>query len=232
MSTPNITVYFLGASRAIRIPWLLEELNVPYTLVSSPRSKAGVAPQEFKDKIPAPLKKSPTLTDGDDVTVQESGAIVQYLLDTYDKDHKLLPSAVAERCKVYEWVHAAEGTFMLHALAILYARWKIPEGAKEYLPEMEKNMSANVQNDLKWIESALKEQKERGNEFLVGKTLTAADIMMGFSIEFIFTRKLGTQGGNWPETEAWLARMLERSAYKKAVEKSGYTLDSKGEFRT
>lgn len=76
MSKPNITVYFLGASRAIRIPWLLEELGIPYEIISSPRNKAGVAPQEFKDQIPAPLKKSPTIKDGD-LVVQESGAIVE-----------------------------------------------------------------------------------------------------------------------------------------------------------
>lgn len=78
MAKPNITVYFLGASRAIRIPWLLEELGVPYDIVSSPRSPEGVGPPEFKEKIPAPLKKSPTIKDGD-LVVQESGAIVQYI---------------------------------------------------------------------------------------------------------------------------------------------------------
>ena len=56
---------------------MLEELDIPYELVTSSRNKAGVGPQEFKDKIPAPLKKSPTIKDGNFV-VQESGAIVQY----------------------------------------------------------------------------------------------------------------------------------------------------------
>lgn len=74
--SPSVTVYFLGASRAIRVPWLLEELGVPYDLVVAPRNKAGVAPQDFKDKIPAPLKKSPTIKDGD-LVVQESGAILE-----------------------------------------------------------------------------------------------------------------------------------------------------------
>lgn len=77
----DITVYFLGASRAIRIPFLLEELGTPYEVVFSNRSPAGVAPQDFKDKIPAPLKKSPTIKDGD-LVVQESGAIVQYASNT------------------------------------------------------------------------------------------------------------------------------------------------------
>lgn len=121
---------------------------------------------------------------------------------------------------------------MLHGLAILYARWKIPD--QSLLPEMEKNMSANIQNDFKWIESALKEQKEKGNEYLVGKGLTVADIMMGFSIEFILKRNLGIgdHDGQWSETKAWLKRCLDRPAYKKAVERSGYTLESYGKFKT
>lgn len=75
-SDSSITLYFLGASRAIRIAWFLEELGLSYNLVNSPRNKAGVAPPEFKEKIPAPLKKSPTLKDGD-LVVQESGSILE-----------------------------------------------------------------------------------------------------------------------------------------------------------
>ena len=95
-------------------------------------------------------------------------------------------------------------------------------------------MSANVQNDFNWIESALKEQKSKGNDFLVGKGLTIADVMMQFSIEFIFARKLGTgeDVSKWTETNAWLKKTMERPAYKKAVEKSGYTLESYGKFKT
>lgn len=131
--------------------------------------------------------------------------------------------------KALEWLHAAEGAFMLHSMAILYSRWRIPEAAKSYLPEMEKGLSTNVHNDLNWIENELKTNK---TDFLIGNEVTIADIMMQFTIEFIFTRKLGTEGGNWPETEKWLARTMERPAYKKAVEKTGYTLDSKGQFKT
>jgi glutathione S-transferase len=34
----GITFYFLVASRTIRMAWLLEELNLPYTLVAAPRA--------------------------------------------------------------------------------------------------------------------------------------------------------------------------------------------------
>lgn len=54
--------------------------------------------------------------------------------------------------------------------------------------------------------------------------LTAADIMMGFSIEIIFTMKLGTERQKWPMIESWLRGLTEREAYKRAVAKTGYAL--------
>ena len=78
---PDITFFNLGASRAIRTGWILEELNLPYNLVSSARAPNGLAPPEFRQKIidaGGPLGKSPTIVDGD-VVVQESGAIAEYV---------------------------------------------------------------------------------------------------------------------------------------------------------
>jgi len=74
--SPNITLYFLGASRAIRIAWLLEELSLPYELVSSPRASNGLAPPAFKAKVPTKLGKSPVIKDGD-IVIQESSAIAE-----------------------------------------------------------------------------------------------------------------------------------------------------------
>lgn len=121
---------------------------------------------------------------------------------------------------------------MLHALAILYARWKLPASASSVLPELEESLSPNVRADMDWLESTLVAQREAGKEFLVGDGLSVADVMMGFSVEFIFTRKLGVGEDGWPESRAWLARCLDRPAYQKAVERSGYTLESYGKFKT
>lgn len=74
--SPDITLWFLGASRGIRIAWLLEELKLPYTLNAADRAKNGLAPPDWKKTIPNPLGKSPTIQDGD-VVVTESGAIVE-----------------------------------------------------------------------------------------------------------------------------------------------------------
>lgn len=69
-----ITLWFLQASRSIRIAWLLEELGLEYDVKYSDR-EGGLAPPEFR-KEAGGLGKFPMLQDGD-ITIQESGCIVE-----------------------------------------------------------------------------------------------------------------------------------------------------------
>ncbi|CVK96694.1 related to GTT1-glutathione S-transferase [Fusarium mangiferae] len=116
---PDITLYFLNASRAIRIAWLLEELDISYTLVTSPKAANGLARLEFKAKIPGRLGTSPTIQDGD-LVIQESGAILEYLIESYDPTSRLLPEEAHARAKVREWIQASEGTFMINAVPVSF----------------------------------------------------------------------------------------------------------------
>jgi hypothetical protein len=109
----------------------------------------------------------------------------RYICETYDTESQFLTKDPVTRAKAREWMAAAEGTFMVHALAvgrtvpalfteccfrngileattvqsdrsqILYARWRIPKAAKSYLPEMEEGLKPNVQRDMAWLESEL-----------------------------------------------------------------------------
>ena len=70
-----ITLHHLEMSRSQRILWLLEELDIPYTVRLYRRDPVSrLAPAELK-RI-HPLGKSPVLSDGDTV-VAESGAIIE-----------------------------------------------------------------------------------------------------------------------------------------------------------
>ena len=85
-----ITVHHLENSRSQRVLWLLEELGLPYEVKRYARNrKTLMAPPELK-QVHA-LGKSPVITDGD-ITVAESGAIIEYLLDAHGND-KLRPAA-------------------------------------------------------------------------------------------------------------------------------------------
>lgn len=74
---PDLTLYFLQASRSIRIAWLLEELGLDYKLEYYDREDTGLAPASFKESCGTFLGKAPVLKDGD-LTILESGAITEY----------------------------------------------------------------------------------------------------------------------------------------------------------
>lgn len=129
-SKPSITLYYLNASRAIRVAWLLSALSLPYNLIRTERAPNGLAPPEFRSQIPGALRKSPTLTDvledGSELVLQESGAILMYLCERYDKERKYWPKAEGsgqarrEHAKIAEWVAASEGTFGMHGIAVSF----------------------------------------------------------------------------------------------------------------
>jgi glutathione S-transferase len=76
-------VHHLNNSRSQRVLWLLEELDVPHEIKRYQRDpKTMLAPPELL-KV-HPLGKSPVITD-DGVTVAETGAIVEYILDRWGK---------------------------------------------------------------------------------------------------------------------------------------------------
>jgi len=58
-----------------------------------------------------PLGKSPVITDGD-VTVAESGAIIEYIVDRYGKGRMAPAPGTPDRLRYTYWMHYAEGSLM------------------------------------------------------------------------------------------------------------------------
>lgn len=92
----------------------------------------------------------------------------RHLIEKYDKSQKLLGGPDEQsRNRVRMFIHAAEGTFMAHCLAITYARWFCPESVRESggLLELERGLAVNVCRDLDWLEGELE-----GGRFLGGES--------------------------------------------------------------
>ena len=105
-----ITVHHLNNSRSQRVLWLLEELGVPYEIKRYQRDpKTMLAPPELR--AVHPLGKSPVITDGD-VTLAESGAIIEYLVERYGDGRLAPPPARRSACATRYWLHYAEGSAM------------------------------------------------------------------------------------------------------------------------
>jgi len=202
-----LTLHHLNESRSQRILWLLEELGAPYELKRYQRdATTRLAPPELK--AVHPLGKSPVITDGD-LTLVESGAIVDAILRRYGAGSGLRPAEGTPAFEAYqEWLHYAEGSAMLPLMLQLYTS-RLKDAAAPLQPRID----SEIANHLGFVEGALK-----GRQFFVGDSLTGADIMMSFVAEVA-----GSFGrlADYPELAAWIARMHARPAFRRSVEKGG-----------
>ena len=113
-----LTVHHLNNSRSQRILWLLEELELDYTLNCYQRdAETNLAPPELE--AVHPLGKSPIVTEGD-VTVVESGAIIDYILRKHGGGRlQPAPDTVAHE-QYLQWLHFAESSAILPMLLKLF----------------------------------------------------------------------------------------------------------------
>jgi glutathione S-transferase len=116
----------LDDSRAQRVLWLLEELNLQYDVEIFHRDKSMLAPPELK-KI-HPLGKAPVISitppGGEPVALAESGFIVQYLCDHFAQGTTMTPprwkpgqegkigGETDEWMRYQYFLYYAEGSFM------------------------------------------------------------------------------------------------------------------------
>ena len=216
-----LTLHHLENSRSQRILWLLEEMGVDYEIKTYARDKeTSLAPPELV--AIHPLGKSPVITD-DDVTVAESGAIMEYLLGKYD-DGSLWPAeGTAERRACTYWLHYAEGSFApLMLVALLMGRIEtapMPFFAKPIAKGIaakirDNYLDRNVGRNLDFMEATLGE-----SQWFCGDGLTAADIQMSFAVEAAEVRTDLRE--NFPNLAGYLDKIRARPAYQAAIEKGG-----------
>ena len=97
-----LKLHFAPNSRASRIMWLLEELELPYELNRMDFHPKDLKSDEHRERHP--LGRVPVLEDGD-VSIYESGAIVEYILARH-KDGGLKPSVDSSLYPEYlQWFH-------------------------------------------------------------------------------------------------------------------------------
>ncbi len=200
-----LVVHHLNNSRSQRILWLLEELELPYETKNYQRNATtNLAPPELK--AVHPLGKSPVMTDGD-VTIAESGAIVDYVIRTHGNG-RLQPAPGREHEVYNEWLHYAEGSAMLPLMLNLYVG-RLGEAGGPLHPRINDELA----NHLGHVDAALK-----GRDYLMGSELTGADIQMSFVGEMA---KAFKKLAPYPDLAAWVARFQARPAYLRSIEKGG-----------
>jgi glutathione S-transferase len=214
-----LIVHHLNNSRSQRVLWLLEELGLPYQIKYYQRNaKTMLAPPELR--AVHPLGKSPVVTDGE-VTIAETGAIVEYLVDKAGGQLRPAPGT-PERLRWTFWLHYAEGSLMSPLLMKLVFSI-MPSRSPLLLRGMVKNITRRAQmgfvdpqlaNHFDFLEGELGK-----STYFAGEEFSAADVMMSFPLETGALRGGAFEGR--PRLKAFVARIHARPAYKTAIEKGG-----------
>jgi glutathione S-transferase len=219
-----IVVHHLNNSRSQRVLWLLEELGVPYEVKRYERdTQTMLAPPELL--AVHPLGKSPIITDDGvtdgDKTLAETGAIVEYLVETYGQGRLVPAAGTPERLRWTYWLHYAEGSAMTPLLLKLVFT-ALPARAPGLLKGLVRTIAAKAQSG--FVDPQLKshidywEAELAKAEWFAGPDFTAADIMMSFPLEAGAAR---AGAASRPHVKAFLDRIHARPAYRQALERGG-----------
>ena len=216
-----IVVHHLNNSRSQRILWLLEELGLTYDIKRYERDKKTMlAPPELR-KV-HPLGKSPVVTD-DDLTLAESGAIIEYLVERYG-DGCFAPARELPAYLRYRyWLHYAEGSIMPPLLLKLVFDKIETSPMPFFVKPIAKAISGKanssfimpqINTHLDYLEDELGKGK-----WFVGDDFTAADVQLSFPIEAAAAR--GGLDASRPRLMDYLKRIHARPAYQRAIARSG-----------
>jgi glutathione S-transferase len=203
-----LTIHHLGRSQSERIVWLCEELGVPYALKHyDRRADNRLAPPEYKALHPMGI--APVISDGE-LVLGESGAIVEYVVQTYGNGRLVLKHGDAGFADYLYWFHFANGTLQPTLGRMMYLERVDPEGTSAALQAAKERLAL--------VFSTL-ERRLGAATWLAGDAFTAADIMSVFSLT---TMRLfrAMDLSPYPNILAYLQRVGARPGYQRAMEKA------------
>ena len=199
-----LTLHFAPNSRAGRILWLLEELALPYEL-----NRMDFHPKDLKSdahRARHPLGRVPVLDDGD-ISIFESGAIVEYILERH-KNGGLKPDVASPLFPEYlQWFHYCEGMVMPPINTIVVQTILLPPDRRD---EKELGQAQRLLTKaLEPVNDAL-----AGRDYLIGD-FSGADIMLGHAC--FMSQRSGCVTDEMTHLLAYIARIAARPAFDKAI---------------
>lgn len=200
-----IKLYHVRGTRSFRVRWLMEELEIPYELVTMPLDEKVLRTPEMLERNP--FGKVPAIEDGD-VTLFESGAIVEYLLETYGEGRLQPEKGSPEWLRYLQWMHGSE-TLANFVGVVLFTSMRIPE-------EVRSEVITDAARDRARFALAAAEKDLGDRPYICGPDFTAADIMVTWALIFADLFKL-PDAEEFPNLMTWWDRMKARPAYQRAM---------------
>lgn len=197
-----LKLHYAPNSRASRISWLLEELELPYEL-----NRMDFHPKDLKSdehRKRHPLGRIPVLEDGD-VQIFESGAIVEYILERH-KNGGLKPAVDDPHFPYYlQWFHYCEGMVMPPINTIIVHTLLLP-------PDRQDETVRDQARRLLTRSWGPVEETLEGKDYLIGD-FSGADIMLGHAA--FMSNRLGCITEEMPNLKGYVERIAARPAFKK-----------------
>ncbi|KAJ0420216.1 putative glutathione S-transferase [Aspergillus carlsbadensis] len=214
MSLKPLALWTLRGHAGTPNPWkvmmILEELKLPYERRLIDLADVKKEPYESIN----PNGRVPALEDPNTgTTIWESGAIIEYLVDTYDKQGHTIsfPAGSKEYYESKQWLHfqmSGQGPYFGQATWFtVYHPEKVPSALERYV------------NEIRRVSGVL-DRALRGKEYLVGGRYSYVDaaFVPWFEVAAIFWEKEMDLEGNFPALHAWLGRIKARPAIAKTIE--------------
>ena len=200
-----IEIYHVPGTRSVRVIWLCEELGVPYEKIPVDFSSEFRASAQWRSLNP--VGKLPVMRDGG-MTIFESGAMVEYILDKYGEG-RLRPAPGTSESGIYlQWCWFAEATFARPLGEMVNHRRAFSED--QQVAAVLEEMADRARLCIAALDQALESQ-----QYLCGHDFTAADIMTGYSL--MLARRFELMGETHPNVSAYWLRLSARPAFEKAT---------------
>ena len=199
-----LKLHFAPNSRAGRIMWLLEELELPYDM-----NRMDFNPKDLKSdehRARHPLGRVPVLDD-DDVSIYESGAIVEYVLERH-KNGGLKPAGDSPLFPEYlQWFHYCEGMVMPPVNTIVVQTLLLPPDRRDetVLGQAQRLLTKAL---------APVDESLAGRDYLIGD-FSGADIMLGHAC--FMSNRLGCVPDEMANLKGYVERIAARPAFDKAI---------------
>jgi glutathione S-transferase len=182
-----------------KVIFMLEELGLPYKRKDYGRQFENTITPQYAALNP--MKKVPTLVDGDTV-VWQSNTILRYLANKSGSS-ALYPVDAAQRSQVERWMD-----WLLAELNPAYLAGF--RDAKKAEAERAADTATNLGNELRLLEEQLAK-----SAWVAGAQFSLADIALGPIVKRSIGFPLGLPA--MPKTQAWIAALQKRPAFQKAT---------------
>jgi len=197
-----IRVYHSQRSRSVRVLWLLEELGLPYELTKLEFTPEALKAPEHLQRHPLGLV--PVIEDGAQ-TIFESGAIVEYLLESYGQARLAPAPRSVGRGEYLQWFHYGEASLARYLSDIVRARFRETDTPELTLQRSRQRFAGSA---------AVVERILAQRDFICGGEFCAADIMVSYGLSM--ARIIRELPAELVHVKAYLERLKQRPAFERA----------------